>query len=226
MEQRGKDIKASFLYSLINQTKQVTQVLCTNLTVNFQISGDNPIEQFDSSGCHVDFIWWTHAVWAHDAQLCRVHLRCGVRTEKCITSGERESLLEGCPGQAGLLSLGAPRLGRDSRGLSHTRSNSWDGDTHTPHIGGALTSGHWTRGHVSRQPAREFASQRTEELRDSHCERYLKHCPLRSQFYLAAVWLTDSNSSLLAPDIIVIIAEWESDTSINSEQVTVFIIQS
>ena len=98
--------------------------------------------------------------------------------------------------------------------------------THLTSAPGALTSGHCTRGHVSRQPAREFASQRTEELRDSHCERYLKHCPLRSQFYLAAVWLTDSNSSLLAPDIIVIIAEWESDTSINSEQVTVFNIQA
>ena len=96
--------------------------------------------------------------------------------------------------------------------------------THLTSAPGALTSGHWTRGHVSRQPAREFASQRTEELRDSHCGRYLKHCPLRSQFYLAAVWLTDSNSSL-APDIIVIIAECESDTSITSEQVTVFNIQ-
>ena len=67
-------------------------------------------------------------------------------------------------------------------------------ETHTTHPSGpgALTSVHWTRGHVSRgQPVSKFASQRTKKLLNSHCERYLKHCPLRSEFYLAAVgWLT------------------------------------
>ena len=133
---------------------------------------------------------------------------------KCITSGES------LPCSGPVLDTAAAAVTGPAPPLE-TAAGAWPlatlcptvgKETHTAHpaISGALTSGHWTRGHVCQETAsQQFASQRTEELGDSsHCECYLKHYSLRSEFYLAAVsWLTDSNSSLFAADTIVILVE-------------------
>ena len=156
----------------------------------------------------------------HDGQQC---LWCGVRTEKCITSGERESA-RGLSWPPHWLSLhwARPASGGDRRQAWATLGPTVGTETlaHLTSAPGAAE--HWPvdTGHVDTcrdsQP-QGICQSEDEELRDSHCERYLKHCPLRSEFYLAAVgWLTVTRPS--APDIIVIIVEWEWDTSITSEQ--------
>ena len=108
--------------------------------------------------------------------------------------------LQGCPGHC-CCHWARPASGGDSPGPSLTRSNSWDGDTHDspqrPRSTDQCTLDTWTR--VKRTAVKKFASQRTKKLVDSHCEHsYLKPCPLRSEFYLAAVgWLTLTRLSSL-----------------------------
>lgn len=97
--------------------------------------------------------------------------------------------------------LGAPRLWRrQETGLSHTRSNSWDGDTRTPHIGpwssGALTSGHWTRGHVSRQPAAGNLPVRGRRAPWQPLWTLSETLSAPVRVLSSSCWLTDSNSSL------------------------------
>ena len=111
----------------------------------------------------------------------------------------RETLLQGCPGHCCCHCTG--RAPPPVETVQASLGPPVGTETHTTHPSGpgALTSVHWTRGHVSRgQPVSKFASQRTKKLLNSHCERYLKHCPLRSEFYLAAVgWLTLTRRSSL-----------------------------
>ena len=97
--------------------------------------------------------------------------------------------------------LGAPRLWRrQETGLSHTRSNSWDGDTRTPHIGpwssGALTSGHWTRGHVSRQQAAGNLPVRGRRAPWQPLWTLSETLSAPVRVLSSSCWLTDSNSSL------------------------------
>lgn len=160
----------------------------------------------------------------HDGQQC---LWCGVISVwglRSVSRVERESLLGGCPGhRTGCHCTGrAPPLeetGDRPEPEPHSVQQLGRRHSHTSAPGAAE---HWPvdTGHVDTcrdsQP-QGICQSEDEELRDSHCERYLKHCPLRSEFYLAAVgWLTVTRPS--ASDIIVIIVEWEWDTSINSEQ--------
>ena len=112
-------------------------------------------------------------------------------TEKCITSQS----LSSAPGLSWTLLAvtgRAPPPVETVRPLS-THSVQQLGQRHT-----GLWAEHWPvyTGHVDtchwqRQQVKKIASQRTrKKFLDSHCERYLKHCPLRSEFYLAAVsWL-------------------------------------
>ena len=83
-------------------------------------------------------------------------------TEKCITSERRDSQLQGCPGHCCCYHWARPASGGDTPGLS--LGPTVGTETHKTVSGpGALTSVHWTRGHVS---LAETASQENCQSED------------------------------------------------------------
>ena len=125
-----------------------------------------------------------------------------VRTEKCITSGERESA-RGLSWPPHWLSL---HWARPASGGDRRQAWAWAtlgptvGTETLAHIGpwssGALTSGHWTRGHVSRQPAAGNLPVRGRRAPWQPLWTLSETLSAPVRVLSSSCWLTDSNSSL------------------------------